>query len=388
MRLLGPAQREAEPDLDDLTGRRRARPEEAEGAQRRRPDVREVQAGAARHEAAVVPEHLPPRVRVALEVDGERRALDDDLPGRRPGAQRREVGAERDGRAVRDRQAAEREVDDEARVRVRGEGVAVDRALGADRDLAPDPVAERGGVVAGGGLLVEQVPVPAERVERLEHGRHPHVVVVLADRARAGLLEVREARRDRVVEQRGRYALGAEVVPAVPRGVGARVGARRDHPERMGGSGVGVAHERLGGPPRRGEAGRRREIGHTRAHERVHVLEHAHLPPGRTATRPAPDGTSGVCRECFLRFPARHDAGTRSGGRGCPGWDSNPHWIGFEPNASAGWATGAVRGGAGHRVRSACTIEPHVPAFTRITLLRGRNAGAAGGTAHYSEPRE
>src|SRR5699024_328299 len=25
----------------------------------------------------------------------------------------------------------------------------------------------------------------------------------------------------------------------------------------------------------------------------------------------------------------------------CPEWDSNPHWIGFEPNASAGWAIGA-----------------------------------------------
>lgn len=28
--------------------------------------------------------------------------------------------------------------------------------------------------------------------------------------------------------------------------------------------------------------------------------------------------------------------------RRCPEWDSNPHWIGFEPNASAGWAIGAV----------------------------------------------
>jgi hypothetical protein len=25
-----------------------------------------------------------------------------------------------------------------------------------------------------------------------------------------------------------------------------------------------------------------------------------------------------------------------------PGWDSNPHWIGFEPTASTGWATRAL----------------------------------------------
>lgn len=31
----------------------------------------------------------------------------------------------------------------------------------------------------------------------------------------------------------------------------------------------------------------------------------------------------------------------------CPEWDSNPHWIGFEPNASAGWAIGAA--GPGYR---------------------------------------
>gem|GEM_PF-4914274 len=26
----------------------------------------------------------------------------------------------------------------------------------------------------------------------------------------------------------------------------------------------------------------------------------------------------------------------------CPERDSNPHWIGFEPNASASWAIGAA----------------------------------------------
>lgn len=54
---------------------------------------------------------------------------------------------------------------------------------------------------------------------------------------------------------------------------------------------------------------------------RVRSAGVTHLDSGRTATR-----------------------GETAAGRGkswCPGWDSNPHWIGFEPNASAGWATGA-----------------------------------------------
>src|SRR5690606_30678560 len=32
----------------------------------------------------------------------------------------------------------------------------------------------------------------------------------------------------------------------------------------------------------------------------------------------------------------------------CPRWESNPHWIGFEPNASACWATGASLPGSGY----------------------------------------
>ena len=36
----------------------------------------------------------------------------------------------------------------------------------------------------------------------------------------------------------------------------------------------------------------------------------------------------------------RSTAAERVGAR-CPEWDSNPHWYGFEPYASAGWAIGA-----------------------------------------------
>lgn len=32
----------------------------------------------------------------------------------------------------------------------------------------------------------------------------------------------------------------------------------------------------------------------------------------------------------------------------CPEWESNPHWNGFEPFASAGWAIGA--GALGYRL--------------------------------------
>ena len=54
----------------------------------------------------------------------------------------------------------------------------------------------------------------------------------------------------------------------------------------------------------------------------------------------------------------------------CPEWDSNPHWIGFEPNASAGWAIGAAveitrGGGQVHIGRHA----PRVVSPTRGTRL-------------------
>ena len=96
-RLLDAAQREADAQLDGLPGPRRARPHQPERAQRGRADVVEVEPGAAGHQAAVVPEHLPPLVVVALDVDGERRALDDDLALGDPGREGLQVGAQRDG---------------------------------------------------------------------------------------------------------------------------------------------------------------------------------------------------------------------------------------------------------------------------------------------------
>src|SRR5690606_529024 len=50
----------------------------------------------------------------------------------------------------------------------------------------------------------------------------------------------------------------------------------------------------------------------------------------------------------------------REGEEGCPGWDSNPHWIGFEPIASAGWATGA-RGPSNHTRRSGTEPSREAP---------------------------
>ena len=97
-----------------------------------------------------------------------------------------------DRRAVRNGQAAHREVDHQPRVLVRREGVAVYRALGSDGELAADAGAEGRGVVARLRPLVVQLPGVAEAVEWLQHRRNPEVVVVLADRSGTGLLEMGE----------------------------------------------------------------------------------------------------------------------------------------------------------------------------------------------------
>lgn len=175
---------------------------------------------------------------------------------------------------MRDRQTADREVDHDPRVGVLGEGVPVHRRLRPDRDLGPDARVEGRRVVPRLGLLVEQLPVPAEHVERLEHRRHAEVVVVLADRAGARLLEVAEAGGHRTVVDRAGHALGVEVVAPVAGGIRARVGARRHHAQRIGRPGVGVAHLRLGPPPGRREPPRRREVGRLGADEGVDVLNH------------------------------------------------------------------------------------------------------------------
>ena len=171
----------------------RPAPHQPEGPQRRGPDPVEVEASAARHQPPVVPQQLPQVAGVALQVHGERRTLHDDLGLGDPRSNGLDVRAKWDRCAVRDGQAAHREVDHQPRILVRREGVAVYGALGADREFTTDARAEGRGVVARLRVLLVQFPGVAEAVEWLEHGRNPEVVVVLADRSGTGLLEVGEA---------------------------------------------------------------------------------------------------------------------------------------------------------------------------------------------------
>jgi hypothetical protein len=283
--LVDAAEREAEPQLDGLPRLGRAGPHEAEAAQRRRSDVVEVEPRATRHEATVVPEHLAPVRGVALHVHGERRALDDDLALRDARSDGLQVRAQWDRRAVRDRQSAEREVDHDPGVLVLRERVAVHGALRADGDLRPDAGVECRGIGAGCRLLVDEVPGAVELVERLGHRCHAEVVVVLADRPGARLLEMRESGCQRPIVERRRQALGGEVVASVTRGVGARVCACRDHAERIRRARVRVADLRLRPPPGRSEPRRRRQLGGGGADERVHPLDHPLAPDAAGSVR-------------------------------------------------------------------------------------------------------
>ena len=273
--LLDAAQGEAEAQLDHLAGPGRSPPHQTERAQRGRADPVEVEPGAAGDETAVVPEQLPELGAVALQVDGQRCSLDDHLGLGDARLHRLQVRPQRDGGAVRDEQATQRQVDDDPGIGVLGEGVAVHGAAGADGDLAADAGGQGGGVVAGLGDLVGELPAGAEGVQRLQHGRDPEVVVVLADRPGAGLVEVAEAGGDLLLVHPRRDALGVQLVEPVAGGVGAGVGAGRDHAERVDGAGVGVADLRLGPPPAGGQALRWGQIGRAGADEGVHVLEHS-----------------------------------------------------------------------------------------------------------------
>ena len=133
---------------------------------------------------------------------------------------------------VLDRETAAREVEHDARAARLRERVAVDGHLLAHGDLAVHPGVEGGRVVAGHGRLVVQRPRLAEVVERRHHGGDPHVVVVLADRAGARLLEVREPGRLRRLEHLVGHAFGVLAVAAVAGGVGTGERAGRHHAER------------------------------------------------------------------------------------------------------------------------------------------------------------
>ncbi len=85
--LLDAAQREPEPQLDDLAGLGAAPPHQTERAQGGRPDAVEIEPGPAGHQPPVVPEQLAPvtrrRTRRVRPAGCPRRS---DLPGRRPGS--------------------------------------------------------------------------------------------------------------------------------------------------------------------------------------------------------------------------------------------------------------------------------------------------------------
>ena len=139
------------------------------------------------------------------------------------------------------------------------------------------PDLERRRVVAGLGALVDDVPQLTQVVQRLQHRRDAEVVVVLADRARPRLLEVREAAGHLPVVQLRREALGAQVVAAVARRVRAAVRAGADHAQRVRRARVRVADLRFRPPPRLREVALRRQARGLRADERVDALEHPPL---------------------------------------------------------------------------------------------------------------
>ena len=118
-------------------------PHQAERPQGRRTDAVEVQPGAAGHQPAVVPEHLPPVPGVALDVDGQRRALDDDLGLGDAGPMASRCA--RSGTVAPWGMASppQREVDHDPGVAVGRERVAVHGALRPDGQLAADAGVER-----------------------------------------------------------------------------------------------------------------------------------------------------------------------------------------------------------------------------------------------------
>ena len=105
--LFDAAQGETEAEFDGLTRPCRSTQQQPERAQGGRTDRIEVELGSARHQTPVVPEHLAPVGVIALDVDGERRALDDHLALGDAGLEGPEVRPRRHGAAVLDRQPTE-----------------------------------------------------------------------------------------------------------------------------------------------------------------------------------------------------------------------------------------------------------------------------------------
>ena len=78
---------------------------------------------------------------MALQMHSERRTFHDDLSLGDPRSNGLDVRAKWDRCAVRDGQAAHREVDHQPRIFVRRKGVAVYGALGADREFTTEAFA-------------------------------------------------------------------------------------------------------------------------------------------------------------------------------------------------------------------------------------------------------
>ena len=280
--LLDATQREPEPQLDCLAGLGRAEQDQTERSQRGRTDRVELQLCATWHQPLVVPEHLTPRGGVALDVHRQRRPFDDDLAFGDTGLERGQMRPGRHGTTVLNRKATEREVDHQPGIPLSWKRVAVHRRFRTDRQLGPDAVLQRRRVVARLGCFVIQRPHRAEVVERVHHRGDAEVVVVLADRAGARLLEVRETRRNETLVQHRRDTFGRELVDPVPGRVGAGVGACGDHPERRRRAGVGVADLRLRPPPRGGQTHWRCELGDVGPDEGIDRFDHR--PPRSAAS--------------------------------------------------------------------------------------------------------
>src|SRR6188768_763925 len=122
--LLYASQRETESQLQHLAWFGWSAPHQTEGAQRGWSNSIEVQPGAARHQAPVVPQQLPPIARVALQVHCQRDAFYNDFGLGYPGCDGLDVCTQWNRCTVRNCEAAHREIDHWPGVLVGWKGVA------------------------------------------------------------------------------------------------------------------------------------------------------------------------------------------------------------------------------------------------------------------------
>lgn len=92
----------------------------------------------------------------------------------------------------------------------------------------------------------------------------------------------------------------------------------------------------------RNGGGRRSVSRASRWRAATHRLSASGPDSGRTVPGGDRRGWDGVGAGVTFVMRSSRGAGVRVARARCPEWDSNPHWIGFEPIASAGWAIGAA----------------------------------------------